>query len=349
RPLVQLLMQRMLSSGVRTSNGDEADYFFIPFLMRKRAHTANHLGPTIYHIRKHWPWWDRHAGHRHLLVAPGDQGRRVLTPELLAMTANCTYLTHWGLHSDHPVGGWEASHRPGKDIVVPPLTNPDDPIVYSPLHPRIGKKRKRRVAGLFFAGRICGDSQKPVDGRCSSTRLDYSANTRQRMSEHHWNRPNWTITTHTTAYAEGLATHRFCLSPTGGGYGRRSVQALLMGCIPVTITDGLHQPFEPELRWGRFSVQLAERDIPYAHHILGALNGQDVKGIQGALRCAAQHMYFSSTFGEVTGDDGRYDAFETLMEVLRMRRDHPGLAPERYAREDARFADFANCRLGAHW
>ena len=34
RPLYLLFWQRLLSSGVRTTNGEEADYYFIPIKMR---------------------------------------------------------------------------------------------------------------------------------------------------------------------------------------------------------------------------------------------------------------------------------------------------------------------------
>ncbi|KAG2446120.1 hypothetical protein HXX76_000719 [Chlamydomonas incerta] len=348
RPLVQVLLQRMLSSGVRTTDGDAADYYFIPLLTRTRTHTVNHLAAVVAYVRQYWPWWDRAGGgHRHLLVAPGDIGRRILTPELLHMTENCTFLTHWGLHRNHSGGKWLESHRPGKDIVVPPLTPPDEPIVYSPLHTTLKKNRKARLGELFFAGRICGDNQKPTDGKCSEKRQDYSAGTRQQIAHHHWNRPNWTITTHTPAYAEALSTHIFCLSPTGGGYGRRSVQSLLMGCIPVTVTDHVHQPFEPEMEWARFSVPLREDDIPQLHHVLTGLRASPhtLAQMQVRLRCAAQHMYYSTTFGEIMGEDGRYDAFETLMEVLRVRKERPELHPRDYAAQDKRFHDFIHCRL----
>ncbi len=76
RPLVQLLMQRLLSSGARTADGDEADWYLVPYLIRTRTHAQSHLASTIHYIRKHWPWWDKHhGGHRHLLVAPGEGGR----------------------------------------------------------------------------------------------------------------------------------------------------------------------------------------------------------------------------------------------------------------------------------
>ena len=41
------------------------------------------------------------------------------------------------------------------------------------------------------------------------------------------------------------------------------------------------------------------------------------------------------------------DAFETIIEILRVRKAHPDLAPERYAVVDERFRKFAACDLGA--
>jgi hypothetical protein len=47
---------------------------------------------------------------------------------------------------------------------------------------------------------------------------------------------------------------------------------------------------------------------------------------QDRLYCGAQHLFFTSIFGSVLGDDGKYDAFETILEILRARRAHPGQA-----------------------
>lgn len=41
-----------------------------------------------------------------------------------------------------------------------------------------------------------------------------------------------------------------------GGHGQRQIIVVSMGCIPVTIGDGVYQPFEPALDWRRFSVQV---------------------------------------------------------------------------------------------
>jgi hypothetical protein len=38
-------------------------------------------------------------------------------------------------------------------------------------------------------------------------------------------------------------------------------------------------------------------------------------GAQKALACAAKHLWYSTMWGGIMGEDGRYDAFATLMEV----------------------------------
>lgn len=49
----------------------------------------------------------------------GDTGREDMAVQPRALTANATYLTHWGLYADYPPSGWKAAHRVGHDIVVP--------------------------------------------------------------------------------------------------------------------------------------------------------------------------------------------------------------------------------------
>lgn len=70
------------------------------------------------------------------------------------------------------------------------------------------------------------------------------------VAHHHWNRPNWTITTHTPAYAEALSTHIFCLSPTGTA--RLQLKLQMRGpafkpcspfyCTPAALHPVLSQP-----------------------------------------------------------------------------------------------------------
>eukprot|EP00198_Chlamydomonas_reinhardtii_P012877 XP_001702214.1 exostosin-like glycosyltransferase [Chlamydomonas reinhardtii] len=109
---------------------------------------------------------------------------------------------------------------------------------------------------------------------------------------------------------------------------------------------GMRQaPYEPELDWAAFSVPVAEADVPRMHEILAAINDTALARMQRAVACASKHLWWSSMWGGLFGDDGRYDAFATLMEILRVRAAHPGTPPERYRLVDERFRRFADCEL----
>ena len=58
-------------------------------------------------------------------------------------------------------------------------------------------------------------------------------------------------------------------------------------------------------------------------------------------------MAFSTITGAFMGEDGRYDAFETTLEVLRAKAAHPGMAPEQLRQLDPEFDAFLDCRAHA--
>ena len=163
---------------------------------------------------------------------------------------------------------------------------------------------------------------------------------------HHHNRTGYKLVHSSPQYQLDLSTHKFCLAPTGAAHGRRNVFSLLMGCIPVTVTDGVLQPFEPEMRWSEFSLHVPEDDIHRMHEIIDAVTPKQLASMQERLHCAAQHLFFSTNLGGLLGEDGRYDAVETLLQILRVRAAHPDLPPERYMEADDQFRRFINCELG---
>jgi len=354
RPLFYLFWQRLLSAGVRVANGDEADYYFIPIKHRMGGHDNKVGMDSIAYIRQHWPWWDRYGGGRHILIQTGDMGRGEATAELRALAENVTWLTHWGLHRDHKYARWGKSHRPGQDVVIPIFLQPALVASYgmhvSPLHRNAPPHGPRNRTTLFFAGRICGDRKEPLKGAWPNCDLKeggrngYSAGTRQKIHFHHHNRTGFLVVTSTRHYGKEMGGSRFCLAPTGGGHGKRNVLVSVMGCVPVTVTDHVYQPFEPEVHWSDFAVQLAEKDIPHMHHMLANISSGQLQEYQKKLWCGAQHIFWSSIYGGILGDDGRYDAFETTLEILRMKLKYPGLAPEQYADKDAEFRSFMECR-----
>ena len=48
----------------------------------------------------------------------------------------------------------------------------------------------------------------------------------------------------------------------GDGYAMRAEDAILHGCIPLVVMDGVDAVFESILDWSRFSVRLPSSDIP---------------------------------------------------------------------------------------
>ncbi len=91
---------------------------------------------------------------------------------------------------------------------------------------------------------------------------------------------SWMPSTVITCSPQDISSHKFCLAPTGGGHGKRNVLVSLMGCLPVTVTDHVLQPFEPEMPWAPFAVHVPERDIPRMHEILGNISDDKVAEMQ---------------------------------------------------------------------
>ncbi|GLI68736.1 hypothetical protein VaNZ11_013227 [Volvox africanus] len=356
RPLQFLLWQRLMSAGMRTLDGNEADYFFIPINMRG-ALVREQIEWVLPYIQTIYPWWSKDLGHRHLIIHTGDMGVNDLAltvrRHLNSSLTNITWLTHWGLQEYHPISRWEKAHRPGKDIVIPVMIMSQG-FHHSPMNPRMEVEAKARGGPLarngtlFFAGRICGNREPPnqATGKCGPGHEDYSFGVRQAVYLQHRKTKGFKIVPWTSAYLEDISTHKFCLAPVGGGHGKRQILVSFMGCVPVLIGDGVLQPFEPEIDWSKFSVSVPEKDIPDLPRILNTVPASEVASKQKRLKCAAQHMFYSSSLGAILGEDGRYDAFETLMEILRLRKEHPDVPPEKYQKVDEQFRKFVNCELG---
>ncbi|GAX78010.1 hypothetical protein CEUSTIGMA_g5452.t1 [Chlamydomonas eustigma] len=298
-----------------------------------------------------WPWWNLTGGSRHSIIHTGDLGVEESGVSWRHLTSNLTWLTHWGLYNDKTeCCGWRAAHRPGKDVVIPVYISAGHFRKFgfhkSPLHPGYTQPPQRSTS-FFFAGRICGDRKDPDIGvwpNCRGIGEDYSANVRQKVHYFHHNRTGYLIQPRTHSYEQRLRSSQFCLAPLGGGHGQRQIIVGLMGCIPVTIGDFVHQPFEPQLDWSAFSVAVDEAHIPTLHDRLSSIvAGDQFASMQKALACAAQHLVYSSITGGFLGDEGKYDAFETTLEVLRAMHDHPDVPPEKLQDVDPEFRMFMHC------
>eukprot|EP00798_Chlamydomonas_sp_ICE-L_P014564 gene14564-20605_t len=255
---------------------------------------------------------EQDGGNRHLIIQTGDMGRREATEPVRALADNCSWISHWGLYKDKSGPKWPSSHRPGKDIVVPIFLQSSLVVSYgmhtTPVHPNAEPVNRSQT--FFFAGRICGDRKEPIAGEWPNCDTEVagengysagtrqkggvgwgdaaevkgenrcSAGTRQKVHYHFSNRTGYKVVVSTKTYARDMARSKFCLAPTGGGHGKRQVLVAMLGCIPVTMTDYVYQPFEPEIDWSEFSVPIQEKEIPQMADKLESLSDAEVASLQ---------------------------------------------------------------------
>ena len=116
---------------------------------------------------------------------------------------------------------------------------------------------------------------------------------------------------------------RFCLCPSGAGWGMRAVHAVIMGCVPVLIQhDGSHAPvaqaFEPWLSWEDFGVHVRHDQLADLPALLRAV---DLSAKQAALQSVWARMVWRGTLpAPLAAALPGPDAFDTLMEMLRARK-----------------------------
>lgn len=89
----------------------------------------------------------------------------------------------------------------------------------------------------------------------------------------------------------------FCLAPSGYGYGNRITFAMLCGCIPVIIQDGVRQSFDDVLPYWEFSVRVPQRDIARLPDILSRIPQHVVERMRHSVWLHHRNFCWSSTPG----------------------------------------------------
>ena len=145
-------------------------------------------------------------------------------------------------------------------------------------------------------------------------------------------------------HVENYASAKFCLAPAGYGFSSRQYEAVLVGCVPIVIQDGVEMAFEETLPWERFSIRLNFSEIPALPYILEMVPPHVVARMRRGLACIwprmvwlAQGLYRSAPPGnpDRLEDDALmvearpHDAFAYTMVALRRRLGVPEDVPWR--------------------
>eukprot|EP00850_Spirogloea_muscicola_P011004 SM000066S20479 [mRNA] locus=s66:617960:624215:- [translate_table: standard] len=322
-----------LASKHRTTNADEADYFFVPILggcavirgfdsprqavKDEQKHLRVWAAAELYqealeHIRSNYTYWDKHGGKDHIWVFPWDEGAcmapRSIWPSILLShwgNTNTVHKTHttaypsdkWGLinnsfRGDHPC------FDPEKDIILPAWKGPDVNNIRSRYWARPLEERTK----LFYFNGNLGSKFTP--GRVEP---EYSTGIRQAVAEHFASIVNNEgvmgtshqddiVVTHERhpEYGREISSSKFCGVFPGDGFSARMEDAILHGCIPVIIQDGIQLPFENVLDFNSFTVRIGEADIPRMADILRSKSDEEVAAMLAFVRANWQRFSWHS-------------------------------------------------------
>ena len=109
------------------------------------------------------------------------------------------------------------------------------------------------------------DTQMPPRAKGSFQRC-YSQGVRELEFWHHANRSRFLIARRANDTA--FSRSRFCLAPSGEGFGDRIAKSMLLGCVPLIIQPNVRQPLDDVLPYADFSLRMEIRDIPHLHELL---------------------------------------------------------------------------------
>jgi hypothetical protein len=111
------------------------------------------------------------------------------------------------------------------------------------------------------------------------------------------------------SYAEHMKRSRYCLCPKGFEVNSpRIVEAILSGCVPAIIADNFVLPFSDVLDWTKFSITVAEKDIPHLKKILTSIPDDTYRSMQSRLRYIRRHFVWL--------EDTEYDSFHMILHSI---------------------------------
>ncbi|KAG2437024.1 hypothetical protein HYH02_011455 [Chlamydomonas schloesseri] len=261
-----------------------------PWFGMPAAHARAQQGTYMYLKAKRWvqqhyldaggrSYWDRRGGRDHIFMMLNDEGACWMPQEVYNTSI---VLTHWG-RMDHvhvsgsawgydnysaPLDEWKPyvdgdwrkqydghpCYTPGKDLVIPSLKPPSH-YASSPL---MGAPPFERDILLYLRG-----DTGPYRAHW------YSRGIRQRLAKlaykHNWADKyriyigeGWQIS---GSYSEHLARSTFCVVAPGDGWSARAEDAILHGCIPLVIMDGVHAVLEGIIEWDAFAIRIREEAV----------------------------------------------------------------------------------------
>lgn len=303
------------------------------------------LRGVVSYVRQTWPHFNRTGGARHLVVMTNDKGATFIRGGVPALE-RATFITQWGWKRPH-------IHRPGLDIVVPPMLKVAQLLRSSPYVSADGHVQPRAAAALAAPPRYL----LSFVGSIRLKNRGYSFGVRQMVYRTHNATAGFFLRdlrgdskfgVHKALppreYMEVLQSSKFCLAPAGMGFSTRVYEAAVQGCVPLIIQNedesrtDVDQAFEELLPYSNFSLRLEKKDVPQLPTILAQVPQDRWLQMRANLGCVWPRLLWLHGAGAgrrrsgLCGSLCGVDAWETLMATLQHRAARRrGVAPEPFS------------------
>ncbi|KAG2454703.1 hypothetical protein HYH02_000540 [Chlamydomonas schloesseri] len=98
-----------------------------------------------------------------------------------------------------------------------------------------------------------------------------------------WRRPDFIISTAGQHSQVLMVASRFCLAPSGWGWGLRLLQAVACGCVPVVVQDSVYQPLWDVVPYEEFAVVVPRAQLHRLPQLLDAVTPEQLARLQAGL------------------------------------------------------------------
>lgn len=264
------------TSPVRTLNASEADFFYVPifttcYLLTHLPNDVNRTGhffeTAMKTVMQDYPYWNRSDGRDHIFMFAQGFGARLAGD--WRKYRHATFLVHNGdYEEDH--------YDTHKDIVVPPdLSHYLKPVgISSP-----GRLHAKNNF-VLFGGQVISTSVRDHRGS------NYSGGVRQYIQRNLARSEGYKVTgVRSTSYVKDMMESVFCLAPHGWHkWSPRPAYAVLLGCIPVVISEKQELFMEDLIDYSEMSYWVRPHDIRQLDRKLRSVDSSELTRKEMALR-----------------------------------------------------------------
>ncbi|CDF40746.1 Glycosyltransferase, family GT47 [Chondrus crispus] len=294
----------LLASPIRTADPEEADFFYVPVYTTCDliTHQPNdvprvgrHFAEAMDVVIRDYPYWNRSSGRDHVYMF--SQGFSARLAGDWQRYANGIFMVHNGEFS-------APEYTPHKDFTIPPELK----AYFTPYwieDPEVVVSRPRQFLAQF-GGQVLNVNISDHRGS------NYSGGVRQYIQAHFSERKEYQITgVRTDSYIDDMKNSKFCLSPEGWHpWSPRPYYAVMMGCIPVVISEVQELAFEELVDWDSFVVWIRPADISHLDDILHSFSETELKRRQLAMKATWRALWYA--------DEGL--AYQSISKALYSRK-----------------------------